>query len=91
LPLLFRRVGETAWLEGITDNLSRSGVLFRTECPPENGAAVELTLVLRRRQPYEELDVVVHGQVVRTVDASEGVPAGVAMHIHDYRMRGESR
>jgi PilZ domain len=47
LPILCRRAGEETWLEGVTVNISTSGVLFRTSEPLDVDTRVEMTIVLR--------------------------------------------
>ena len=69
LPLRYRQVGENQWLDGTTENISRSGVLFRAvEKIPAN-AQLEINLVL----PVEiaglsAAEVVCRGEVVRAVE-----------------------
>ena len=42
----YRVIGEPNWLEGMTENISQSGVLFRTEALVPRGALVEMNLTL---------------------------------------------
>jgi hypothetical protein len=42
LPLRYRRVGEDVWFEAITQNISRSGVLFSAANGVADDARVEL-------------------------------------------------
>ncbi len=42
------RVGEGEWLEGTSENLSRSGILFRTEAKVEQGSALQIELEMPR-------------------------------------------
>jgi PilZ domain len=45
LQLNYRKVGDFAWSQGKTENLSRSGVLFRTAKPLEVNSPVEVRFV----------------------------------------------
>ena len=42
VPLLFRVCGGDEWVEGVTENISRSGLLFRSDSPIEIGSRMEL-------------------------------------------------
>ena len=44
-PLRYRRRGETAWSEGTTVNISRTGVLFQTEEKMEPETVLEMQIV----------------------------------------------
>jgi hypothetical protein len=46
LVLRYRRAGEAAWSESITQNISRSGLLFRAQSDLDPEATVELELRL---------------------------------------------
>jgi len=46
LPIRCRRAGDEAWLEGLTINISSSGVLFRTSEPLDVDTRVEIRIVL---------------------------------------------
>jgi len=70
LPLKYRQLGENEWLAGTTENISRSGLLFRAEEMMSPHAQVEINLVL----PVEiaglaPAEVICRGEVVRTVEA----------------------
>ena len=43
LAILYRTPGDAAWLEGWTENISRSGVLFRADHQVAPDTPVELT------------------------------------------------
>ena len=45
LPLRYRTEGDTRWRTGQTENISRTGLLFRADAPPTPGAVVEVVLV----------------------------------------------
>ncbi|MGC2210791.1 MAG: PilZ domain-containing protein [Candidatus Korobacteraceae bacterium] len=42
VDLLFRLAGSDEWIEGVTENISRSGLLFRSASPLEVGSSLEL-------------------------------------------------
>ncbi len=86
VPMRYRAIGQVNWLEGKTENISRSGVLFRGEGPVDPNRPVEMTFIL----PVEISDeapaeVICFGHVVRKVSSSdvEARPALAAM-IEDY-------
>ena len=75
LPLRYRPIGEKTWRPGTTENISRSGMLFRASETLQPSAQLEINLVL----PVEiagiaATEVVCRGEVVR----SEGAKAGEA-------------
>jgi hypothetical protein len=84
LPVRYRPVGKTGWSEGTTENISRSGVLFRTAEILEVDTPIEMRVAL----PVGSLpEMVCTGRIVRTVSPSgyEGRP-GVAAAITHYRL-----
>jgi hypothetical protein len=86
LLLRYRRIGEAGWHHGQTQNISRSGVFFRTDDPIEVNAPVELSVVLATSPVAREAaEVHCRGRVVRTVAPweNDGVP-GSAVVIEDY-------
>ena len=75
LPVRYRLLGEDSWRQGTTENISRSGLLFRVEKLLERSAQVEINLVLPAEiAGLSAAEVVCRGEVVRTLEA-EG-PAG---------------
>ena len=84
LPLQYRPVGEKAWHDGQMENISRSGVLFRTPAALDVDTAVEVCFVL----PVPSArPIVCRGRVVRTVVPVEGRPPGLAVTIARYRFQ----
>jgi hypothetical protein len=86
LSLRYRRIGEAAWHCGQTQNISRSGVFFRTDDPIEVNAPVELSVVLTTGPvATDAAEVHCRGRVVRTVAPweNDGIP-GSAVTIDDY-------
>jgi len=75
--------------------MSRSGVLFRTDCPLEPNTAIQMSLIL----PVSMIEsgrpgkVFCRGTVVRKEPANETTSAAVAASIRSYRFprrHGES-
>jgi len=66
LPIRYRASGETTWGQGTTENISRSGVLFRAERALRVGTEVDMSFALpveMTGQPKSEVSC--RGQVVR--------------------------
>jgi len=89
MPVRYRRPGEHSWHVGTTENISRSGVLFRADDVLEPYTQLEINLVL----PVEiaglaAAEVVCRGEVVRSVQppAPEGGPA-LAARILQYHFQ----
>ncbi len=69
LPLRYRRLGETQWHAGTTENISRSGMLFRADDVLQPNSQLEINLVLPTEiAGLSGTEVVCRGEVVRTVD-----------------------
>ena len=84
IPIRYRASGEVDWGEGTTENISRSGVLFRAKHLLEVGTAVDMSFVL----PVEmggkaRAEVSCRGRIVRT-QANAGARPGVAATIASY-------
>jgi hypothetical protein len=81
------REKEGKWCRGRTENISRSGVLFRAQQPVPENTQIEL----RVRMPWEltgkgAAEVFCHGRVVRVVVPVQGdSPLALAASIRDYR------
>jgi len=87
VPLLYRAVGQADWIEGTTENISRTGVLFRGAASLAVDTPVELDLRLSVGvPPGAGSDVICEGRVVRTVLPGGDIelPA-IAATIADYR------
>ena len=66
IRLSYRTLGEEAWHEGWTENISRSGVLFRVNKPLLPRTQVEMSLRLPVAIAGESsADVLCKGQIVR--------------------------
>jgi hypothetical protein len=85
IRIRYRASGEEGWGEGTTENISRSGVLFRAERQLGVGTPVDMAFVL----PVEILgeaaaEVSCHGRIVRLEIAADALPA-LAATILNYR------
>jgi hypothetical protein len=72
VSVLFRIPGSDEWIEGVTENISHSGLLFRSSSPLEVGSSMELILEMPRELTgANDARVVCEGSLVRV----EPVPA----------------
>jgi PAS domain S-box-containing protein len=89
VPVRYRLEGEPLWRKGMTENISRSGLLFRVEKIVQPSTAVEISLVL----PPEiaglvSAEVTCRGEVVRTLEAeSPGLSPALAARILRYQFQ----
>ena len=93
LPLRYRRLGESNWHDGKTENISRSGMLFQAEEPLQPSALLEINLVLPPEiAGLSATEVVCRGEVVRTVEPNAGaVSPALAARILQYHFQHGSR
>ena len=85
VPLRFRPTGHTDWCDGLTENISQSGVLFRSHLPVNPQTEVELLLSLGSGNPEGAATLLCRGRVVRTEPPSAvGADAAVAAFIAEY-------
>ena len=88
LPVRYRLARSRQWFEAYTENISRSGVLLRTERVFEPTTALDLRLELPVIDNGEGVrgEVVCKGEVVRMdpCDDPKGIPCGVAVTFHRY-------
>jgi len=89
LPLRYRRLGEKNWHEGTTENISRSGMLFKAEEALQPAAQLEINLVLPAEiAGLSATEVVCRGEVVRTVPGNgETVNPALAARILQYHFQ----
>jgi two-component system cell cycle sensor histidine kinase/response regulator CckA len=79
LPLKYRLLGESDWCNGTTENISRSGMLFRVEETIQPNARLEINLLLPAEIALlSPAEVICHGEVVRTVDLEHPI-VGLAL------------
>jgi hypothetical protein len=88
LVLRYRDAGGGPWHSGLTENISRSGILFRTRTPLEPGTPVELVLVLPGHVAGEpESRIRCEGRIVRTeLPSAPELTPGVAARVHQYEL-----
>jgi PilZ domain-containing protein len=93
IPLRYRTSGAADWVEGRTENISRSGVLFRTDLTAPLHTAIEMLMTL----PAEvggthDGTVICRGRIVRSepptpLDPRPALAATIAgyrlAHMHD--------
>ena len=86
LPVHYRLAGETLWRHGTTENISRSGVLFRADQALEPNARLELSLELPTDVfGMAATEIQCRGEVVRQVGPTgEGMSPALAARILDY-------
>lgn len=87
LPVRYREPNSAGWFEGETENISGSGVLFRTESLLNPNTTVEVRLALpvaiKGEAPCE---IVCTGIIVRTEHSNiAGLPSALAVAIQNYR------
>ena len=98
LVLRYRTPGSREWQDGLTENISRSGLLFRAQCsemtdptPHVPAAGVSLEMVLRlpggSDDSESEIEIRCDGEVVRTQDteATDRRP-GIAVAVRGYQL-----
>lgn len=97
LPLKYRQIGEHDWRVGTTENISRSGMLFRAEELLSPNVQLEINLVLPPEiAGLEAAEVVCRGEVVRAMDAetpamSPALAAKILQyHFHHGSQMGEA-
>jgi len=87
LPIRYRKIGGGNWFEGKTENISRSGILFRADRVLEPRTAIQMSFTLpvsiKDDGPGE---VLCRGSVVRTVAAGGTNRPCVAVSIQRYRL-----
>ncbi|MGH9508940.1 MAG: PAS domain-containing protein, partial [Terriglobales bacterium] len=93
MPLRYRRAGDIFWNEGTTENISRSGILFRAPELLEPATPVEFTFLLPMSfSGREGASVSCGGLIVRSVrpESAEESPA-LAVKISSYRLEQADR
>jgi PAS domain S-box-containing protein len=89
LPLRYRRLGETDWHVGTTENISRSGMLFHTDNVLQPNSQLEINLVLPAEiAGLSGTEVVCRGEVVRTIERTgEAMSPALAARILQYHFQ----
>ena len=93
LPLRYRKVGEEAWRQGTTANISRSGLLFKAEEVLQPNVQLEINLVLPAEiAGLSPTEVVCRGEVVRSVEgAGSSTSPELAAKILQYHFQHGTR
>jgi len=88
LPLRYRRLGESTWHVGTTENISRSGLLFQADEALQPNAQLEINLVLPTEiAGLSGTEVVCRGEVVRTVQPHGSMSPALAARILQYHFQ----
>ena len=89
LPVRYRLLGEPDWRPGTTENISRSGMLIRSEELIKPAAQLEISLVLPPEiAGLAPTEVVCRGEVVRCIEgAGEQVSPALAAKILQYHFQ----
>jgi hypothetical protein len=88
LPVYFRQPRSSTWLEGTTENISYTGVLFRSPYPMVPETALELRLQLATGAKLNHAsEIRCKGAVVRVEQRNAPeTPIALAVAISDYRI-----
>jgi len=92
LPVYFRQPQTPTWLEGMTENISYTGVLLRSSYPLALKTALEMRLQLQPgAKDTRGAEIRCKGAVVRLEPRDlPGTPIALAVAIRDYRIvRGD--
>ena len=85
LPVHYRVAGESLWRHGTTENISRSGVLIRTDQPLEPNAHLEFSVELPTGVfGMAATEILCRGEIVRQVNEGDDVSPALAARILDY-------
>jgi PAS domain S-box-containing protein len=88
LPLRYRRLGETDWHVGTTENISRSGLLFLADESLQPSSQVEINLVLPAEiAGLSGTEVVCRGEVVRIIESQGNMSPALAARILQYHFQ----
>ncbi len=88
LPLKYRPLGEQAWHTGTTENISRSGMLFRAEGIIPTNVQLEINLVLPREiAGLSAAEVVCRGEIVRSESTGSSMNPAIAAKILQYHFQ----
>jgi PAS domain S-box-containing protein len=92
LPMKYRQLGEDNWKSGTTENISRSGMLFRAEEAVPNNVQLEINLVLPAEiAGLAAAEVVCRGEVVRSMGSGLEMRPALAAKILQYHFQHGSR
>ncbi len=89
IPVRYRIPRSPTWFVARTENVSRSGILFRADRVFEPATALDLRLELPRVKSTDRIrgELVCKGKVVRVEDTDQlGVSPAIAVAISNYRL-----
>jgi len=89
IPVRYRLPRSSDWFVACTENVSRSGLVFRTERVFEPATTLDIRLELPQTDYNDSVrgEVVCKGEVVRVDESDEeGIPQTVAVSIRQYRL-----
>lgn len=88
IPVRYRTPHSPEWFESWTENVSHTGILFRTECIFKPNTIVEVRLELPPTTgDGTHVEVVCNCEVVRVEQTcGGGISPALAVAIHDYRL-----
>lgn len=67
IPLRYRPIGESAWLDGQSENISHTGVLFQPEAPLSRHTPIEMMLEMPAEVAGSTGMLIRRGRIVRFV------------------------
>jgi hypothetical protein len=67
----FRAAGQDEWVEGVTCNISRTGILIQTAAKLPSETPIEIAFMLRRKG---DTPMQVNAEVVRVEEPTNGIP-----------------
>jgi PAS domain S-box-containing protein len=93
LPLRYRLLGEHDWRLGTTENISRSGLLFRADEMLQPSVQLEINLVLPAEiAGLSAAEVICRGEIVRSVKPENaGIQPALAAKILQYHFQHGSQ
>jgi hypothetical protein len=88
IPVRYRIPRSPDWFVACTENVSRSGLVFRTERVFEPATTLDLRLELPQTDHNDGVhgEIVCKGEVVRMGQSDAGIPQTVAVAIRQYRL-----
>ena len=87
LPVRYRRIGEAEWLDGKTENISHSGVLFHAGQALGIDTPVEIRIALRVATPAGTgSEVICRARIVRAETRPAEPPAAMAAAFSEYQL-----
>ena len=91
-PLRYRAKGQSFWREGVIENLSQSGVLFRGDEPLPQNTLVEMIFEMPEEiSGQKNSTVLCQGRITRVSPGSKAEDnTGLAATVLDYKFLGQN-